>query len=273
MPSRIDPTETETGEKKDPKASLSTIFVLSAPFTMMSYAIWAFGIGLAIYQGFTWTRTLDTDAGKANGRKVFIAFIVSSGYGLFFFWSAEQIKLIEEMLLSDFLRTKVDGLSLNKMDQSEFRTSLQDLDEIVAELQQLFDGPIQNRTSSSEFESVARDFCEIGQRLRLQSGRLSENSMGRFEVQKVVKDCHELKQRLQQRVATPTTTERSVAAAAAAATSSHDTDIGPPELRRDANNDIGGLTAALQAAAEAHIISAEADHRVALEYAKMAEIR
>ena len=91
----------QTGQegKKERKASLSAIFILSAPYTMMSYAIVAFITGLAIYQGFIWTRNLDTAAGQINSRNVFIAYIVSTGYGGLFFLSAGVIKAMENLLL------------------------------------------------------------------------------------------------------------------------------------------------------------------------------
>ena len=57
----------EGNGKNETQASLSGIFILSAPYTMMSYAIRSFITGLAIYQGFVWTRTLDMDAG--HGRR------------------------------------------------------------------------------------------------------------------------------------------------------------------------------------------------------------
>ena len=41
----------EHGGRNERKASMSAVFVLSAPYTMMSYAIVAFISGLAIYQG------------------------------------------------------------------------------------------------------------------------------------------------------------------------------------------------------------------------------
>ena len=77
------------------KAAISAVFLLSAPYTMMSFAIQAFIIGLAIYQGFTWTRSLDTAAGSTNSRKVFIAFIASTGYCYLFFLTAVLMKYIE----------------------------------------------------------------------------------------------------------------------------------------------------------------------------------
>ena len=77
------------------KAALSAVFILSAPYTMMSYSILAFIIGIAIYQGFTWTHNLDTAAGNINSRNVFIAFIVSTGYGQLFFFTAAVMKNIE----------------------------------------------------------------------------------------------------------------------------------------------------------------------------------
>lgn len=49
--------------------------------------ILSFITGLAIYQGFVWTITLDVDAGKEDSRNVVIAYIVSTGFCELFFLS------------------------------------------------------------------------------------------------------------------------------------------------------------------------------------------
>lgn len=79
---------------------------------MMSYAILAFIVGIAIYQGFVWTRNLDTDAGKLNSRNVFIAYIVSTGFCYSFFSFAGWIKEVEDLLLEDGLRRRPSGGSV-----------------------------------------------------------------------------------------------------------------------------------------------------------------
>ena len=62
---------------------------------MMSYSILAFITGLAIYQGFVWTRDLDPAAGATNNRNIFIAYIVSTGFCQIFFLSVGGMKHIE----------------------------------------------------------------------------------------------------------------------------------------------------------------------------------
>ena len=80
-------------------ASLPAMLVLSAPYTMMEYSIILLFVGLAIYQGFTWTRNLDTDAGQTGSRNIFIVFMVGLVLGGFFFSSATTIKDLESKLL------------------------------------------------------------------------------------------------------------------------------------------------------------------------------
>ena len=93
--SRIDQIFEANHAPEARKAALSAVFILSAPYAMMSYSIFAFIIGIAIYQGFTSTHNLDTAAGSTNSRKIFIAFIVSTGYGYSFFFTAAIMKEIE----------------------------------------------------------------------------------------------------------------------------------------------------------------------------------
>ena len=112
------PRETGLGEIQEKKASISAVFILSAPYTMMSCAIFAFIVGLAIYQGFVWTRNLDTDAGKLNSRNVFIAYIVSTGICELFFAFAGWIKAIEDLLLHDGLATRlIERLKATELDR------------------------------------------------------------------------------------------------------------------------------------------------------------
>ena len=186
----------EANEKNETQASLSGIFILSAPYTMMSYAILAFVTGLAIYQGFVWTRTLDTDAGKDNSRNVFIAYIVSTGFCELFFLSAGMIKAIESLLIRGRSRTKSRDLA---RDNRDFFDSHRKIDE-----------PLQlDEYTSTTFGS---------------------NN---------------------------------------AAASTRNVDAASQQQTPQINDPFGGLAEALERAAKAHILSAEADRRVASEYAKM----
>ena len=181
-------TNDEENEKDKTQASLSGIFVLSAPYTMMSFAILAFIIGLAIYQGFVWTKTLDTDAGKDNSRNVFIAYIVSTGFCQLFFLFAGVIKAIESLLIR-----------------------------------------ARSREKSRE---MAWDLFVRGEEHR----QLGKDIFG--------------------------------ASTNIATASAQNNDSAPPQQRPNFTNPYGGLAAALEAAAKAHILSAEADRRVASEYTK-----
>lgn len=193
---RLDSTmkNAEVNETNEPQASLSGIFILSAPYTMMSYSILAFITGLAIYQGFVWTRTLDSDAGKASSRNLFIAYIVSTGFCEFFFLSAGMIKAIESLLIR--------GLSKK------------------------------NRQLDRE------------NRAFLDSHRKGE---GPFQLGEY----------------TPTPFASNPAA------STQNDAAASQQQRPKFTTPYGGLAEALEAAAKAHVLSAEADRRVASEYAKM----
>ena len=188
------PEEMEQGGKKERKASISAIFILSAPYTMMSYAIIAFITGLAIYQGFVWTRNLDTDASKTNSRNVFIAYIVSSGFGVVFFSFAGVIKYGENLLLR----------------QRSLKPKLSD---------------------SARYEHPRRD-CE---------------------------PCFKLE----------TYPPAPLANTAAAPTQSIYTASQPQDTADESYS--SGIAAALEAATKAHILSAEADRQVAMEYAKLSK--
>ena len=161
---------------------------------MMSYAIIAFILGLAIYQGFVWTRNLDTDAGKTNSRNVFIAYIVSSGFGFVFFSFAGIIKFGEDLLLR----------------RRSIKAKLED---------------------SGQYERLQRD----GE----PSFKLETYPSAPF-------------------------------AKAASAPSQSIHTISQPQGNPDESSS-GGIAAALEAAAKAHILSAEADRQVAMEYAKVSK--
>ena len=183
----------EQEEKKERKASISAIFILSAPYTMMSYSIIAFIVGLAIYQGSVWTRNLDTDAGNLNSRNVFIAYIVSSGFGFVFFSFAGVIKYGEDLLLlRRSFKTRPSGSAMYLQRDGE-------------------------PSSEPEMHPLATS---------------------------------------SEKVAAPS---QSIYAAS----HSQDTANAIPA---------GGIAAALEAAAKAHIASAEADRLVAMEYARLSRI-
>ena len=186
---------------------------------MMSYSIIAFVIGLAIYQGFVWTRTLDTDAGglaiyqgfvwtrtldtyagETNSRNIFIAYIASSGFCQLFFASAGIIKTVESRLIH--------------------RSSMRRLGKWA-------------QGSGGIVEHYRRDGNEP-----LQPAHLNR-----------------------------------AASANHAAASTHEDIAASQHQGHNMESPCRGLEAALEAAARAHILSAEADRQVASEYATLSRLR
>ena len=94
-PSRHD-DEHETDDTV--KASLSAVLIVSAPFSMVKVSIFSFLAGLAIYQGFTWTRGLDTSAGPLDSRNVFNTFMITTGSCALFFLAVSLAKDVESLL-------------------------------------------------------------------------------------------------------------------------------------------------------------------------------
>ena len=80
------------------RASLAAVFIISAPFTMMKASIFTFLTGLGIYQGFTWTRALDSSAGHGDSRDVFITCMAGTGACVLFFSCTFSSKSIENLL-------------------------------------------------------------------------------------------------------------------------------------------------------------------------------
>ncbi|KAL8783856.1 MAG: hypothetical protein Q9213_004346 [Squamulea squamosa] len=72
------------GEPGTVRPSLPAVLILSAPFVAVKISIMCLLCGLAIYQGFMWTRNLDANAGQHDNRDVFITFIVGTLACMFF---------------------------------------------------------------------------------------------------------------------------------------------------------------------------------------------
>ena len=85
-------------EESDTQVSLAAVFIVADPFVMVEVSIFSFLLGLAIYQGFIWTRSLDQLATVGDSRSVFIMFIVTSGACLAFFTLVFSTKFIENLL-------------------------------------------------------------------------------------------------------------------------------------------------------------------------------
>lgn len=93
-------TGTEEGTRGVQDGSLAAVFILSAPFAMVKVSIFAFLVGLAIYQGFVFTKNLDNNTAPGDSRDSFIALIVGTGLCTVFFLMTFSAKDIESTIRS-----------------------------------------------------------------------------------------------------------------------------------------------------------------------------
>ena len=93
-------TSTEEGISGGQGGSLAAIFILYAPFAMVKVSIFSFVIGLAIYQGLTFTKNLDNNAAPGDSRDSFIALMVGTGLCFEFFMLTFSAKDIESTIRS-----------------------------------------------------------------------------------------------------------------------------------------------------------------------------
>ena len=87
-------------------ASLTSVFIVSAPFTMVKVSIFAFLLGLGNHQGFIWTRNLDTSAGRGDSRNAFISLMSETGFCYAFFSVVFAIKNIENLIRTGTLSSE-----------------------------------------------------------------------------------------------------------------------------------------------------------------------
>ncbi|KAI9705105.1 MAG: hypothetical protein M1836_006888 [Candelina mexicana] len=83
------------------RTSLAAVLVISAPFNMVRVSVFAFLLGLAIYQGFVFTKGLDTSAAPGSSRANFIAIMVGTGLCSVFFTLTFSAKHVESILMGD----------------------------------------------------------------------------------------------------------------------------------------------------------------------------
>ena len=87
--------ELQEMSQSKPSASLWSAFVLRAPSTYIELSLFSFLLGLSIYLGFVWTKHLDSDAGPDDSRNVFIIFIVTTLYCLYYYQGPSFYKSLE----------------------------------------------------------------------------------------------------------------------------------------------------------------------------------
>ncbi|KAL8847775.1 MAG: hypothetical protein Q9221_007195, partial [Calogaya cf. arnoldii] len=97
-------TGTEEGSRGVENTSLAAILILSAPSNMVKVAIFAFLVGLAIYQDFIFTKNLDENTAPGDSRNSFIALMVGTGLCILGLSTTFSAKDIESTMRSQFSR-------------------------------------------------------------------------------------------------------------------------------------------------------------------------
>lgn len=97
-------TGTEEGTRGVQGGSLAAIFIVSAPFAMVKVSIFTFLVGLAIYQGFIFTKNLDDNTAPGDSRNSFIVLMVGTGMCSLFFSTIFSAKDFESTMRSQFSR-------------------------------------------------------------------------------------------------------------------------------------------------------------------------
>lgn len=206
--------------------SLAAIVILSAPFALVEVSIFAFLLGLTIYQGFIFSKNLDTDAAPHESRNNFIALVTATGLCSIFFIYVFSSKDLESTirnfvrpgnLISDAIRGDQykDGVTAN--------LGLQDV--------------IQNPRSACR---GSHDPVHVPEPASFEDPANEESGPKPDDIQP--------------KGSSPDGTQNS---------QGMQSELGP-QMR--------GLAAALEAAASAHALCAEADLRVASAYRKLREI-
>ncbi|KAK0514583.1 hypothetical protein JMJ35_003200 [Cladonia borealis] len=159
------PPPSGKGETDDRKASLMAILIISAPFTMVKVSIFSFLIGLTIYQGYTWTRALDSSAGIGASRDIFITLVVGLGFCIIFFIIAFAAKDIETLMRTG--RTKLDEEEEVKGLQPNVDTPLQVIQGSSSRHHQNGDRPVSPRTLAAALDAAAKAHAECAEADRL----------------------------------------------------------------------------------------------------------
>lgn len=95
----------ETGTEEGTRGvSLAAIYILSAPFATVEVSIFAFLVGLAIYQGFIFTKNLDDNTAPGDSRNSFIVLMLGTGLCALFFSTTFSAKDLESTMRSQFSR-------------------------------------------------------------------------------------------------------------------------------------------------------------------------
>ena len=116
---RLPPPADKEEEGDIYRASLAAVLIVGAPFIMIKFSIVLFLLGLVVYQGFTWTRSLDPSAGIGGSRDVFISFMVGTSVCVIFFVCIFYSKFVENILRAGEIDIdEIKGLEKSRMQRS-----------------------------------------------------------------------------------------------------------------------------------------------------------
>lgn len=158
------------------------VLIVSAPFTMVKVSIFSFLIGLSIYQGYVWTRALDSNAGIGASRDVFITLVVGLGFCFIFFIIAFGAKDVETVMRAG--RTHIDEEEEARGVQPNRATPLQIIQVSSSQPHQIGNMPVSPCTLATALDAAAKAHAEcaeadrhVAQLLR-SSGTVNESSDG-----------------------------------------------------------------------------------------------
>ncbi len=137
------------------------VLIISAPFTMVKVSIFSFLIGLTIYQGYTWTRGLDSGAGIGASRDVFITLVVGLSFCIIFFIIAFAAKDIETLMRTG--RTKVDEEEEIEGVRTDVATPSQVIQESSSQPHRSGDRPVSPRTLAAALDAAAKAHAECAE--------------------------------------------------------------------------------------------------------------
>ncbi|KAL8670013.1 MAG: hypothetical protein Q9168_005429 [Polycauliona sp. 1 TL-2023] len=101
---RAPPPRVQDGGFDDrPRTSLQAVLSLWAPFAAVQVSIFSLILGLAVYQGFLWTRDKDSGSGQHDNRDVFITAAVGTGAYFVFFRVIFTLKDTESLLRTGWI--------------------------------------------------------------------------------------------------------------------------------------------------------------------------
>ena len=93
------------------KVSFAAAFLIQVSYTMLEYGVTFLIVGLALYFGYAWKGSLDTETAKPDNRNVFIVFITVTGV-----WSLQWAWAYFGK--SIWLEPKTTSIDVEKLDQT-----------------------------------------------------------------------------------------------------------------------------------------------------------